>query len=253
MNHKNQKSKFNSILNKYKLNMKDTQEFDKFLSGMESTYINVLKRTGKYSFFTGSIIAINFFLKKTGILSNIFNIFLSVGISATVLSGIYFTSVYNSDKTKEEIIHKREKIMSESELIESRNNSKSVDKSTTVDSSQNKTEKPAVIISNIGVKSFKSTSVDNAILRNAESIISSELIRLKGQGYSKLITEQQIRNVNYVLIGSIEKVEDSIILIVKVMHVKTSAILFIVDKNISPTEDINQVCISISKEIANKI
>ena len=228
-----------SLLDKYKLDQPIPQNIqDRMISKKNYIYQKTLKSMGKVSFFSSMMISIYFSLKKIGISITLAKIILITTAVASAVTGSYITinhiinnkdQIINENRTKEKsIIIQKNK--TETNLIEKRSHYP------------------------ISVYRFTSTSIKkNKTLNEITSSIISKLRNNKGKNYVNLFTNKNKFTSDYNVFGTMEQVENKIIVTVKIVDTKTSSMVYITQEETESGEEISKISSKLSNNIINKL
>lgn len=213
---------------------------ERMLSVKKNIFKKILKTLGIYSFFSGIFISIYFSAKKLGFSIFISKIIISTITIASISTGTYFAAnhIVNLNAVQEKGAIESSKIVIEPGIA-------NVEKiSNTTAGNINYT---------LGIKPFISSSVDKKILNKAVKIIAKELSNQKGNNFLKIFSDNQLKNVKYSLLGSMEKTGDAITLNIKVIDIESSTIVFLTRESIESVDGLNNACVKISNQIASRL
>ncbi|MCP4135739.1 MAG: hypothetical protein GY754_32525 [bacterium] len=245
------------LVKKYRVTMPiPGEDQNDALSSKKKVYKRILITLGLYSLFAGIGIYIYFFIKKTG-----FNLFLAkIAASFLLVLLIMMGAYFFIDKfgvEKEMVLESRieeqvnKPFFRKPDLKEVLVKSEAVKKIETVAGVD---KKEAVAIDcRIGIKSFLGNTAGRKLRESAAQMISVELSRLKGHGYSKVLASFSNQKTEYVLTGTIEKLGDTFLLFVKIIEHDTSSIVFAAKEKIYSSGGLEDACKKIARRIAVNI
>ena len=223
------------LLQKYKLDEPLPEKIQKdILKNKNRNYKKILKSAGKYSFLTGLFASIYFFIKKFGVSITTAKSIISITAVVGISTGAYFTAPYVAEQFKTEDIS-----ISLTEKIDAPG------------------KKPFILKApdpvTIGIMPFIGTGVDKEILNRAANVIAGELSRKRGKGYAGNFGTVAKNNARYSMFGSIEKVDEMVLLTVKIVDIKTSKMLHMSDEKLGSIDELDSACKRIALEISEKV
>lgn len=234
------------VLKKFKLDRSLPVEVQKeMLEAKKNTFILILKRFGKYSFFMMMVVWLFYKVKKYGLVLSLaksaYMIVVSIAMLVALISvGSYAAVKYISFPDMPQIKELQKEI-------------KTDNKHKTGKQYKKKIKKQAPVISyKLGILPF-SHYQQHQLSVKAANIIRNNLMLLKGKNAAALVYNANKNNTPKVLVGSIVELAGSYKITVKVVDSKNSAVLLYVSEQMQSKQDLNNICKIIASKIAKKI
>ncbi len=241
------------LIKKHDLSQPVPENLQDHSAVMKRQYKNILKKTGQYSLISSLLIGFYFLLKKLSIQIPFVKFTVAVVTVSTVSGGAYFAvKKYSRPQTQKPVISAHSQ-----KIITSNMTSQELDLSLTQGAKTTKSHHKLPVNTNakfaISVKPFVSKSIDKGLVR----LITQKIIynlskkqRIKNSSFSAV---NSFGKVDFGIIGNIEKMDGIMLLTVKIINPRSSAVVYLVDKQIESISEINKVCYAISTDLYNKL
>ena len=239
MINKKNKTSMKTLLDKYRLDQPIPQNIQgKMISRKKDIYQKTLKSMGTVSFFSSIMISLYFALKKIGISITLAKMIIITTALASAATGSYIT-INHIIKNKEQIINNN--ITKEKSIFIQKNKSGN-------NITGNRSHYP------ISAYKFTSTSIKNKkTLTEITSSLISKLRINKGKNYVNLFNHKNKFTSDYNVFGTMEQVENKVILTVKIVDTKTSSMVYITQEETESKEEISIISNEISNNIIKKL
>ncbi|MFC1670665.1 hypothetical protein ACFL20_09750 [Spirochaetota bacterium] len=238
------------LLSRYELQSPVPVDFQEYISSeMGSMFKRILKRAGQYSLVYGIFIALYFFLKKYGIKFTLTRLIVSLVTTAAIVTGSFYVYIKVID---EKTVDTTETMDLKIKKGLTKTGDKTLPKIKSIEKKSDK-KTGGIITYTVGIEPFISSSLDKKTLKSISSRLKSEFVRMRGLQYSKAVRKGYKKNIKYTLLGSAEKMGDTVIIFAKVIDTKNSAILFATKEKALSIKDINKACSKISRRVVSKI
>lgn len=226
-------AKLEGLVKQYRLAHPVPADFQEaILSRKGDVFRRILKSTGQHGFIYGIFLTLYFFLKKAVPGLPIIKTLLSLLLVLSVSLGGYYAARY---------------LMREIDPV-------LMDYPTNISSDmKNKDTSASVIATTIGIIPFASSSLDRKTAEEITDLIARELIRLRGESFSRPLIGQKKIPTKFILIGSAEYVGGSVFLVAKIIDRENASIVYITEEKIPSTEKIDKACRLISERISARI
>lgn len=241
-NNKTDTDNFEELIDKHGLSEPLSRETQEFIKSRQNDVLkNVLKKAGKYSFFTGLILIVYNVLKKIGISYFLTKLIVTAVAVVSVSSAAYISVKYVIDKQvgqENTEIHIQEVIK---EIEQDKLH-------------KGKAEKiPGNFI--VGINAFDSADDNKEALEFALKTIKNGLNRLKGNRFAKIITSNKDRSVKYIVAVSVQefKFENKFCLKAQMINTETYKIEYSTTKIVNSKKELNKNINQIPQEILGKI
>jgi len=220
------------LLRRYRFDSPVPPEVRRHFSGnMPGIFRDIMKKSGCYSLFFGLISCFYFLFKRVGSLISIKTLITLILIVTLVSGGI--VAYYFLTMTRQ--------VVSNVTAEEAASQTAPADAGTG----------RRVVYSTLGVEPVKSGSVDTTLLDRVNKSLAGELIRLKGPGFSAF--DSRGKETPFGMSGFVEQIDGSIVISVKVVDNRTSAIVLVAREMIESPDDIDGACGIISSKVVKSI
>ncbi|MCP4138465.1 MAG: hypothetical protein GY754_46335 [bacterium] len=230
-----------ALLDKYKFSNplpEDEKEYS--LVSKKRVYKRVLKSLGIYSFFSGIIVSIYFWLRKIGVGVSVFR-----GIMVFIIAGAVSLCVYLVLKD-----YPREKPAEPENRAELPLIVQPVDKARKAEPVKKISRADTHILD---IVPFYSSSVNRELVNRATGVFINRLSSRKGAAYTVARGSKDRENARYRLTGSLEKAEDSIMVYIKLVDIKSSSIIFAGKKKTDSPENLDAACLELVDNAAKEM
>ncbi len=251
------------ILNNILLKYKFTESVPLSIQQQIGTYSmkalkGTLQKFGEYSFFYGVTIKVLIAFRKFGLRISIIQMkVILVIVSGVITAGIVFSTyaIINNNqldnKQNETTIKESNESKKLAKLIE--NKKDTIKKKLLGD----RNHKELLTIKNsVGVSIFKSAALSKEKLVYISHMFSAELLKLLGDKQVVLTMQRNRKAVEFLLLGSVEKLGDTFIMQSKIVHVKQSKIVVSLSDSFDSWElvhsSIKKLALKLAKKIKNK-
>jgi hypothetical protein len=236
------------LYEKYKLSDKLPLDAKKaMLDSKKRTFIKILKREGKYSLFMFFVVSIFFWVKRVGIT-------LSIAKSAIVVITAFITfAVVISTSSFYAYNHFKQPIKQIEQIKEERLTDKG-DTKLEQKVSTPKKEKSEIINYQINVVPFEFEAIDSKVAQSITQKIVRELQKQKGKNAANIIDRAKKKiTTDKLLLGSIVKIDETILITVKIMDTRSSKVLLYINEEAKSDLQVNAVCKRIAVKVAKKL
>jgi hypothetical protein len=250
-------SSMNDLLVKYKLNETVPEEVrERLYKNKRSNLVKALKRAGKYNTIFGFVLYFYFSIRAAGISVTLYQS-MAIALSASLLTaGIVSTGAYvavkkinkpvTEDIKIEKPVEQREKnnVFLPDKIAETVKKTKPVINTADYSKIQNKILFPPSPISG---------GIDIRQLKTINYHIKKELLSLRGPDNLIPLESPQASDAQYILTGSVDKINKIYTLNVKIFNKKTSKILYGSSVSFSSAVNIKNACKKIAHDISKNV
>jgi hypothetical protein len=226
-----EKKQLKDLLVEYKLDRPVPHDIREYFSNeMGPIFKKVIKRAGIIGTIYGIFLSIYFYFKKFGITVTVTKIIITFVSFVSLIVGGYLLYDYLSNAGADARYHTPGIV------------------------AKNTTVKPAVENFSfiMGIDQFTSSTVDAATLDSAARSISKGLDEIMGPHFSRYLARPG-QEGTYTLMGNIEKVENTYIVFIKVVDMKSSSILYAGKERAVSRDELEKACDRISRNVSTRI
>jgi hypothetical protein len=228
----NEISRFDKMINACHFDEAVSDEFKRFQKKRKKAlYKRILVRLGKYSFYTGLAVSLFFGIKK---ISAVIGTKILVGsflIAASASSVIIYTIVEKSDTPV---------VLNETDTI-----------AEIIAPSPKKETK--ITHYTLGMQSFKTGSVDSETVEKVNRYMLQAMNSAKDDRYAANLSEIGEEKATYIVNQSIEKVNNSYYIQIKIIDKNTSAIMFASKGTAESENNLQETCNNIARQVISAV
>jgi hypothetical protein len=210
-----------------------SDEFKRFQKRRkQALYKRILVRLGIYSFVTGMLVSLFFIMKKS---------------SALIGMKFFITSVFIAASATSLVVYKVMEKPTGVILQE------------TVDVQQDiapvpvQKEPAAISHFTLGLQAFRTESVDASTLNLVNRYMLQSLKSVRGGSYAALLPDVGEEKVNYIVNQTIEKMDESYYIQVKIIDKNTSAIILAVKGTADSEQKLKDLCDTIARQVISAV
>ncbi|HPB83805.1 MAG TPA: hypothetical protein PK200_17325 [Spirochaetota bacterium] len=252
--------KFHALLERYRFRepVPDNVQ-DYILRYKRQAAVNTLKHFADYGIVYGLVMRVFFGVRRAGIRLSIVQSKMAVFLAAMIvlfiiglIAVLYLKPAIDIAPPKKAVVVPETLPDNAVHPTDFRNNVIE-EKDKTLPDKKNEVIKPGVRFG-LGVETFTSEALDRSEAGRISSLITGEIVRLKGKGAAvRLGAKYQRKNAKMVMLGGVEKLGDTYIITAKIVDVERGSVIASFDDSADSYEGINAACARIAGKAAGAV
>lgn len=208
----------------------------------------ILKKNGSYGIITSLIISVFLFAKKTGIPLSIVKCTIIVWTAIALGTGIVAGGTFYTVKS---ILPPAGNPALEERAPVSEKTADTQEKSGIVSPATHDTQAAAVLPYEIGIMPFESSNLDAALRERATGGSTRSLVMIRGTDKVGMVGRGSSgRQADRLLLGSIEKLNTSYQITLRVVEAKTTKIILFLNERAESEDTIEDACRRLSEKVS---